>query len=276
MFLEDPEEVIVMKTTKFFQVCGKRAAKMRFFSGVCGVALGVLSIISPASAGVVTYVMPTEAGNSNANFSSASSSATYNQNFGYAFTTGTGTYDIDWVNVGLNTSGVTSGSGSIKIALHATNNSTAYSAVATSTAYATDIVNFTMPTTTSTAFQLSLTAAQLPNLSAFTMQANTTYALILYAPSVNIGMMRKTGFASGTTNNFYTVGSGFTMLTTFRNNSNYSSNPSSFPTIDLAFGSSSAGAVPEPTSGAMAVILFGGAAFRRLRRKSGTDNSIAN
>ena len=56
MFLEDPEEVIVMKTTKFFQVCGKKAAKMRFFSGVCGVALGVLSIISPASAGVVTYV----------------------------------------------------------------------------------------------------------------------------------------------------------------------------------------------------------------------------
>lgn len=108
------------------------------------------------------------------------------------------------------------------------------------------------------------------------MQANTTYALILYAPSVNIGMSRKTGFASGTTNNFYTVSSGFTMLTTFRNNSNYSNNSSSFPTIDLAFGSSSAGAVPEPTSGAMAVILFGGAAFRRLRRKSGTDKSIAN
>lgn len=266
-----------MKTTKFFPVGRKRFAIMRVFLGVCGFSLGVLSIMRPASAGVVTYVKPTAVGNSNANFPSASASATYNQNFGYAFRTGSHIVNIDWVNVGLNTSGVTAGAGTVKIALHATNNTTAYSAVATATAHATDLVNFTMPTTTSTAFQLSLTAAKLPNLTGFAMQANTTYALILYAPSVNIGMMRTTGYATGTTNNFYTSDSGFAVLDTFRNNQpNYSNNASSFPTIDLAFGGTTAGAVPEPTSGAMAVVLFGGAAFRRWRRKSCMVNSVAN
>lgn len=250
-----------------------RISSRRVLVGVLTLALGIFSIQKPVSGGTVTYVMPTEVSNSNANFPSASASATYNQNFGYAFQTGSGTYDIDWINVGLNTSSVTTGSGSVKIALHGTNNSTAYSAVASSTAYATDTVNFTMPNTSATSFLLSLTAAQLPNISSFTMQANTSYALILYAPSVNIGMQRKTGLANGTTNGFYTVSSGFTMLDTFRNNSaNYSNNASSFPTIDLAFGSN---AVPEPASGVMAIIFFGGAAVRQWRKKNRKEASVS-
>ena len=110
-----------------------------------------------------------------------------------------------------------------------TTNTTAYSAVAGTTAYATDTVTFSKPTATSTAFSLDLTSAQLTNISAYPLQANTAYALILYAPTVNIGMTRTTGFASGTTNDEYTVTNGFTMLTTFRNNSKYSNNSSSFP-----------------------------------------------
>lgn len=251
---------------------GIKISSRRVLVGVLTLAVSMFLIQKPVSGGTVTYVMPSSASNSNANFPSASTSATYNQNFGYAFQTGSGTYDIDWINVGLSTSSVTSGSGSVKIALHGTNNSTAYSAVASSTAHATDTVNFTMPTTTSTSFLLSLTAAQLPNISSFTMQANTSYALILYAPSVNIGMRRTTGFASGTTNGYYTVSSGFTMLTTFRNNSNYSNNLNSYPTIDLAFGSD---AVPEPASGVMAVIFFGGAAVRQWRKKNRKETSVS-
>lgn len=252
---------------------GIKISSRRVLVGVLTLALGMFLMQKPVWAGTVTYVMPSSASNSNVNFPTASTSATYNQNIGYAFQTGSGTYDIDWINVGLSTSTVTSGSGSVKIALHGTTNSTAYSAVASSTAYATDTVNFTMPTTTSTSFLLSLTAAQLPNISSFTMQANTSYALILYAPSVNIGMQRKTGPASGTTNGFYTVSSGFTMLDTFRNNlANYANNASSYPTIDLAFGSN---AVPEPASGVMAVIFFGGAAVRQWRKKNRKATSVS-
>jgi hypothetical protein len=163
---------------------------------------------------------------SNANWSAVN--GTYAQNFGYAFTTGSsGPFSIDWVNLQLNTSGQTVGAGALTIALRSTTNIMAYSAAAGTTAYAADTVNFTMPTTTSTSFTLNLTAAQLPNLSAFAMQSNTAYALILYAPSVNIGMMRKTGYADGTTNNFYQVTNGFTMLNTFRNNVKYQNNASS-------------------------------------------------
>ena len=88
-------------------------------------------------------------------------------------------------------------------------------------------------------------------------------------------MQRKTGPANGTTNGFYTVSSGFTMLDTFRNNTaNYFNNASSFPTIDLAFGSNS-NAVPEPASGVMAVIFFGGAAVRQWRKKNRKEASVS-
>lgn len=154
------------------------------------------------------------------------------------------------------------------IALRSTTNTTAYSAAAGTTAYAADTVNFTMPTTTSTAFTLNLTAAQLPNLSAFAMQSNTAYALILYAPSVNIGMGRKTDYANNTTNNFYQVTNGFTMLNTFRNNSKYSNSLSSFPSLGISFGATTGlTSVPEP--GAMFVCgLIGIGVVYRLRRRT--------
>lgn len=221
-------------------------------------ALSAAVLQHTAAAGAVTaiktaWVDQTDAPNSNANWPSASSSATYNQNFGIAFKTGSTSpsYTIDWLDIGLNTSNVTSGGGSLKVALHATNNSTAYSATATSTAYATDTVTFTMPTSTSTAFKLELTGTDLPNITNYAMSQATSYALILYAPSVNIGMSRRTGYATGTTNGFYTVSDGFSMLDTFRNNSaNYSSNASSFPSLDLAFGYLDS---PSPGPGAQSV-----------------------
>ncbi len=225
---------------------------------------------SAVSAIKTAWVDQTDPANSNANWPAGTA---YTDNFGIAFITGStsSSYTIDWLDIGLNTSNVTSGSGSLKVALHGTNNSTAYSAVASPTAYATDTVNFTMPTSTSTAFNLALTSAELPNITSYAMSQATAYALILYAPSVNIGMMRRSGYANGTTNNFYTVSDGFTMLGTLRNNSpNYSNNPSSYPSLDLAFGYL---ASPSPGPGAQSVPAPLGAAglaalvpsVRRLR-----------
>jgi hypothetical protein len=109
----------------------------------------------------------------------------------------------------------------------------------------------------------------LPNISAFSLQANTSYALIFYAPSVNIGMRRTTNYASGTTNNFYTVTNGFTMLNTFRNNNIYSNNQSSFPSLAISFGATAAdpSPVPEPSTLAIGALFVGGGLLRRFRSR---------
>lgn len=213
-----------------------------------------------ASAATVVWFAPTEAPNSNANWPALS--GTYNQNFGVAFKTGpAGTYSMDWATIGLNTSTQNGGSVSLKIALHNTTNTTAYSAVAGATSYAMDELTFEIPAATATNFDLNLTAADIPNISSYEMAADSVYSLILYAPSRQIGMQRRTGYLTGTTNDQYTVDSGFSALTTFRNNLNYSNNASSFPTLDISFG---ANAVPEPTM--ISLMAFGCGAML-LRRK---------
>lgn len=221
-----------------------------------------LSYTLSSSAVDIAWFEPSAAGNSNATWPAG---GTYTQNFGVAFTTGSSTYQMDWVKLGLNTSGVTAGTASLTVALHGTNNSTAYSAVANATAHATDTITFSMPTTTSTNFNLNLTSADLPNITGFTMSASTSYSLILYSPTVGIGMQRTTGYANGTTNNFYTVSNGFTALDTFRTNSaNYSNNPGSFPTLAIAFGETVS--VPEPSTWAtagIASLIFGYTARRK-------------
>lgn len=172
------------------------------------------------------------------------------------------------MKIGLNTSTSTSGSGTIKIALRNTTNSTAYSAVAGATEFALDTVSFTAPTTTSTIFELTLDSTQLPNITTYAMSPSTAYALILYAPTGgNWGMGRKSGYANGTTNNFYTTSNGFVALDTFRNNSpNYSINSNSFPSLAISFGANSS---PLPQAPGPLPLLGVGAALgwrRRLRK----------
>ena len=212
----------------------------------------------------VTWFAPSNPSNSNANWPGGSN---YTNNFGIAFQTGSGSpnFQIDWLNLGLNTSTATSGSGTITIALRNTTNSTAYSAAAGTTEYARDVVSFTAPTSNSTYFQLNLDSTRLPNITEFTMDPSTAYSLIAYAPTGGSwGMGRTTGFASNTTNNFYTTTNGFVPLNTFRNNATYSNNSSSFPTLDISFGATST-PVPGPLP-----LLGVGAAFgwsRRLRKR---------
>jgi hypothetical protein len=222
-----------------------------------------LSVCGSARAVDITWFGPTDAMNSNANWPAVN--GTFSQNFGVAFQTGgSSSFTMDWVQLQLNTSSVTSGSGSLRIAIRNTTNSTAYSAVAGTTEYAVDTINFTMPTSSATAFTLNLTAADIPNVTSYAMASNSAYALILYAPSVNIGMQRRTGYANGTTNNFYTVSNGFVALDTFRNNAaNYSNNASSFPSLGISFGET---VVPEPSTwalGGLSALVLGFAARRK-------------
>lgn len=226
-----------------------------------------LSLVGVASGGTVTYIAPTNTYNSNATWPAVN--GTYTQNMGIAFTTGSsGPFDIDWINLDLNTSGITSGSASLTVALRNTTNSTAYSAVAGTTEYARDTVSFLMPTASGQFFNVNLTSLDLPNITSYSLLSNTSYALILYAPSANIAMGRTSGIANGTTNNFYTVTNGFTMLDTFRNNSaNYSNNSSSFPTFAISFGANTTTAVPEPSVLGIAGLLAGGGLLRRFRKR---------
>lgn len=228
--------------------------------------INAFSISGVASGGTITYVKPSNATDSNPNWPSGTA---YTNNSGIAFTTGSsGPFDIDWVDLGLNTSNVTSGSASLTVALRSTNNSTPYSAVAGGTEYARDTVSFLMPPATYQYFNVNLTSLDLPNITSYSLLSNTSYALILYAPSQNIALGRTTGFANGTTNNFYTVTNGFTMLDTFRNNSpNYTNNTDSYPTFAISFGANTAAAVPEPSVLGIAGLVAGGGLFRRLRKR---------
>jgi len=230
------------------------------------VAMTLGTFLSSASASVVTYVAPGTASNGS---SSVPTSSLYTSNLGYAFLTGSsGPYDIDWVTLEM-FSNTTATSGSFKIAIHGTTNTTAYSAVADATAYATDTVNITLPGTSSTLFTVNLTAADLPNISNYQLLSNTGYSLIIYNASAGLALRRTQGLASGTTNASYTVSNGFTMLDTFRNNTaNYENSPGSFVNFHISFGGTASSVVPEPSSMALWTLLFGGVVRRCRNRNS--------
>ncbi|MGI9176888.1 MAG: PEP-CTERM sorting domain-containing protein [Pirellulales bacterium] len=221
---------------------------------------------SAVQAATVTWFGPSQAANSNATWTSGSTSA---QNYGVAFVSGTASgYSMDWLQIGLNTSSVTTGSGSLVVDLVNTTNLTPYSAVPGTTLYASDTISFTCPPTTATAFTVSLTPAGFPNISNFSMTGTTGYALRLWGPSGAFGIMRTTGYANGTTNNFYSVSDGFVALDTFRNSTaNYTNNTNSYPTLSIAFGTT---AVPEPSTYAMAFagVACGGYSMWRLRKRA--------
>jgi hypothetical protein len=223
---------------------------------------------SPAMGATVAFVsLPTGVTNGS---SSISSGTTYTTNLGYAFKTGSsGNFDVDWIKLELQ-SVAASGSASFKIWLNGTDNDTAYSAVASSTVYAADTVSFTTPATSSTPFTLTLAAADLPNISAYSLLPNTAYSLFVNSASgSSIALRRVQNLANGTTNGQYDVTNGFTMLDTFRNNTpNYSNSqgpPVSHAVFAISFGGTPA-AIPEPSALALFSIFVGGGLLRRQRR----------
>ena len=224
---------------------------------------------STAYGAPVAYVAGPAAPNGS---SSIQSGTTYTTNLGYAFKTGgSGPFSIDWVKLEL-TSGATSGSGSFKIWINGTDNDTPLSAVASSTAYAADTVNFTTPGTANTPFDFILNAADLPNISAYSLLSNTAYSIFVNSASGSgIALRRQQGLASGNDAiAAYTVTNGFTVLDTFRNNvPNYANSqgpPVSYAAFAMSFGVE---AVPEPSTYAMALagLACGGySMFRRRKR----------
>jgi hypothetical protein len=230
--------------------------------------ISAFSISGVASGGTITYVKPSNAPDSNTNWPGGTN---FSNNYGIAFTTGSsGPFDIDWVNLELNTSSSTAGSASLTVALRNTTNSIADGkAIAGSTEYAKDTVIFTKPTTTSTYFPLNLTSAQLTNITSYSLASSTSYALIVYAPTVAIGMGRTTGFLDGTTNSQYTVTNGFTMLNTFRNNLTYRNTLTSYPTVGISFGATTAdpSPVPEPSTLGIGALVAAGGLLQKFRKR---------
>jgi hypothetical protein len=232
---------------------GNAVIVLMVFGGLASSALGSL----------VTYITPTNATNGS---SSVPTGTAYTSNLGYAFMTGSsGDFQIDWASLEMNGGGATPGS--FQIAIHGTNNDTAYSAVANSTVYATDRVSFTFPGTSPTAFTLNLTSVELPNITGYRLEPNTAYSLIVYSPSSPVALRRTTGFADGTTNDEYTVTNGFTMLDTFRNNTpNYSNSAGSYPTFAISFGGEIS-AIPEPGQSVGLASLLASALLLRYRTR---------
>lgn len=211
-----------------------------------------LQMCQNVSASDIVWFGPSQAANGS---SSLLTSAAYTSNLGVTFLTGpSGPFNIDWVTIEL-TSGVT-GAGTFKLAIHNTDSTTPYVGVAGSTAYATDTVSFTRPATINTPFLLTLRASDIPNVSGYSMLANTGYSLILYNANGSVALRRTQGLADGTTNAFYNVSNGFTALDTFRNNTpNYSNTAGSYVGFQIAFGQT---VVPEPSTwalGGIATIL---------------------
>lgn len=228
-------------------------------------AFGALA--SPALGATVAYVsLPSGLTNGS---SSISTGTLYTTNLGYAFKTGpSGNFDVDWIKLEL-TSGASLGSGSFKISIHGTDNDTAYLAVPNSTVYAADTVTYTTPATSNTPFELTLAAADIPNISAYSLLPNTAYSILVNSLSGSgLALRRVQGLANGTTNGMYDVTNGFTVLDTFRNNtpnySNSSGPPPSYAVFGISFGTTAA--VPEPSSLALFSMFVGGSLLRRHRR----------
>jgi hypothetical protein len=227
-------------------------------------------LAGPAKA-LTAYIAPLDAASGS---SSIQSGTTYTTNLGYAFITGpSGPFDIDGIKMSL-TSGATSGSGSFKISLNGTDNTTPYSAVASSTVYAADTVNFTTPATPNTPFDLILTAADLPTITAYQLLSNTPYSLFVNSQSGSgIALRRAQGLGSDT-NDRYAVSNGFTMLDTFRNNTpHYQTStgvPNTFATFQMSLlGPSSPGPATADVPGPLPILgaLAGFRASRLLRKR---------
>ena len=254
------------------------------FPGTRLVRWGIVSAVlihaaasSTALASNVTWFGTSVAANGNATIGTADNPLSgAGGNLGVAFTTGSaGPFTMSWLDLtlfGQSNAGTATGSFSFKVALHAATDSTVGSAVAGSTAYATDTVTFNAGDLASGYQTKTLTASQLTNVMGYAMAASTSYALIIYDYQAltytggTPGVGRQQGLYSSAADAAaaYSVSNGFTALNTFRNNATWENTPGSFPTLGISFGAT-VSAVPG--SGAMAMLgvtLIPG--LRRRRR----------
>ncbi len=260
----------------FFMTIAKRfnAMLVRMVAGVVAVSgfCATTALGTP-----VAYVAGPTATNGS---QSIQSGITYTTNLGYAFKrSGSGSFSIDWIKLELQSSAA-SGSGSFKISINGTDNDTSLSAVASSTVYAADTVNFTAPATANTPFFLELSAAAIPNIAAAVLSntpptpPNTAYSIFVNsATGSGIALRRQQGLASGTdANAAYTETNGFEVLDTFRNNTpNYANSqgpPVSYAAFAISFGTTQATPIPEiDPSGVGSVLALVSGALGLLERR---------
>jgi hypothetical protein len=118
---------------------------------------------------------------------------------------------------------------------------------------------------------LILNAADLPNISTFSLLSNTAYSIFVNSASGSgIALRREQGLASGNDAiAAYTVTNGFTVLDTFRNNTpNYTPAANSFPAFAISFGTTQAAPVPEiDPSGVGSVLALVSGALGLLERR---------
>jgi hypothetical protein len=62
------------------------------------------------------------------------------------------------------------------------------STIPTATAHATDTVTVTTPVVTNTPFEVTFTAADIPNITGFQLQSNTAYSMFVYNASGDMAM----------------------------------------------------------------------------------------
>jgi hypothetical protein len=225
-----------------------------------------LATISTASASIVVpYISMTNLNGA----ASWPSGTAYNNNVGIVFQSGpTGPYPIDWIQLDLSTSSYTGGGPvSLTLSLRNATSSTAYSAAAGTTEYATDTITFSTPAASLQFFTLTLTSTQIPNITGYDLAADTVYSLVFYNPTAPIAIRRNNGTTANTANTLYTVDEGFTMLNTLRNNSTASSSAIGAPAYAISLGTFENPAVPEPGTWAAAALLVGTAAWVHRQRR---------
>lgn len=133
------------------------------------------------------------------------------------------------------------------------------------TLLATDAVSWQSTSSTGVDQNVSLTGTNLPNISSFAFQSNTSYSFVLYgmklsgSPSANVGMMRNSSLGAASTVSYT---NGFSNAGFFQNNFTYAGSHS------ISLGTT---AVPEPSTwgliglGSLVLAALGGRNLRRHR-----------
>ena len=198
--------------------------------------------------------------NSNNNSNTSINGTNYNSlpgSKGISFTTGpSGPYSTNVMDVIFFANTGTPSASTFKVDLRNTTSTTPGSAMAGTTLYATDILSLPV-TSTGSYFTHEFTAADFPNISAYSLGGSASYSFSFYG--ANSGLLAIGRMSSPT----YVTTNGFTVLNSITGGNNYAGS------YDVSFGTSSGpSTVPEPSTYALFCIGLGAVGYARKRMNS--------